>query len=58
MSYVVGWLVLVGEIATAAGCAMNNSQTIGALIQLSYPDFELTVSLLLLNPRHSCFLRY
>lgn len=45
LSYAIGWVIFFGEIATSAGCAMNNAQIIGSLIQLSHPEFELTVSL-------------
>ncbi|KAF9641141.1 hypothetical protein BFW01_g500 [Lasiodiplodia theobromae] len=42
LSYAIGWVIFFGEIATSAGCAMNNAQIIGSLIQLSHPEFELT----------------
>ncbi|CAI6095888.1 unnamed protein product [Clonostachys chloroleuca] len=42
LSYLVGWLVLFGDLASSASCAMNNAQTIGAIIQLIHPEFQLT----------------
>ncbi|EXL47806.1 hypothetical protein FOCG_10328 [Fusarium oxysporum f. sp. radicis-lycopersici 26381] len=40
LSYLVGWVVLIGEITTAAGCSMNSAQITAAIIELHYPDFH------------------
>ncbi|RKL12983.1 hypothetical protein BFJ68_g7365 [Fusarium oxysporum] len=40
LSYLVGWVVLLGEIATAAGCAMNSAQITAAIIELHHPGFH------------------
>ncbi|KAL4993949.1 amino acid permease-domain-containing protein [Aspergillus recurvatus] len=42
LSYCTGWVVLMGEIGTAAGIVMNSAQIIGGVVQLSQPHFELT----------------
>ncbi|KAF7627907.1 amino acid/polyamine transporter I [Aspergillus flavus] len=42
LSYCTGWVVLMGEIGTAAGIVMNSAQIIGGVVQLSQPRFELT----------------
>ncbi|KAJ4160082.1 hypothetical protein NW754_003206 [Fusarium falciforme] len=39
LSYLTGWFVLLGEIATSAGCAMNNASILGSLVQLGYPSY-------------------
>ncbi|KAI8260518.1 hypothetical protein K4K58_001927 [Colletotrichum sp. SAR11_239] len=41
LSYLIGWVVLLGEIATSAGCSMNSALVVGGLIQLTRSDFQL-----------------
>ncbi|KAJ3459967.1 hypothetical protein MRS44_010834 [Fusarium solani] len=42
LSYLVGWLVLVGDLAASSSCAMNNAQMISAIVQLTHPEFQMT----------------
>ncbi|KAH0438386.1 hypothetical protein CcaCcLH18_03373 [Colletotrichum camelliae] len=41
LSYLIGWVVLLGKIATSAGCSMNSALVVGGLVQLTHPDFQL-----------------
>ncbi|KAF2835840.1 amino acid transporter [Patellaria atrata CBS 101060] len=57
LSYLVGWAVLVGEISTAASCALNSANIIQAFVEVTHPDYEwkpwltwLTYSVLLVGP--------
>lgn len=40
LSYVVGWAVLVGEISTGAGCAVNSAGIVASFVEVTHPDFE------------------
>ncbi|KAJ5995910.1 hypothetical protein N7481_002887 [Penicillium waksmanii] len=42
LSYAIGWVIFLGEIATAASCTMNSAQVCIGIIQISYPDWEAT----------------
>ncbi|CAG9978447.1 unnamed protein product [Clonostachys byssicola] len=42
LSYIIGWIVFLAEVATSAGCAMNNAQLIGGLVNLTHPDYAIT----------------
>ncbi|PWY85793.1 hypothetical protein BO94DRAFT_518263 [Aspergillus sclerotioniger CBS 115572] len=39
LSYLIGWIVYLGEIATSAGCAMNSAQIVTAVVQLHYHNY-------------------
>lgn len=45
----IGWIVLLGEIATSAGCVMNNAQIIVGIVQLDHPDFVVEVCVLFIT---------
>ncbi|PYI03581.1 amino acid transporter, partial [Aspergillus sclerotiicarbonarius CBS 121057] len=42
LSYLIGWMVYLGEIAASAGCAMNSAQIITAVVQLHDPSYVPT----------------
>ncbi|RSM12165.1 hypothetical protein CEP52_002602 [Fusarium oligoseptatum] len=39
LSYLVGWVVLLGEIATVCGCSMNSAQIIASVVSIHQPTF-------------------
>ncbi|KAL6362466.1 hypothetical protein LRP88_03748 [Fusarium phalaenopsidis] len=39
LSYLVGWVVLLGEIATVCGCSMNSAQIIASVVSIHNPTF-------------------
>lgn len=43
LSYVVGYCVLVGEVAVAAGCALNSADILATFVELTHPDIEWKV---------------
>ncbi|KAI9038073.1 uncharacterized protein KD926_011311 [Aspergillus affinis] len=38
--YLIGWIIFMGETATAASCTMNSVQVIVGMVQITYPDWE------------------
>ncbi|CAI6099914.1 unnamed protein product [Clonostachys chloroleuca] len=46
LSYIIGWIVFLAEVATSAGCAMNNAQLVGGLVNLTHPDFAITKAMI------------
>lgn len=46
LSYLVGWAVIVGEISTGSSCALNSAQIIASFVEVTHPDFEWHVSII------------
>ncbi|RFU26384.1 hypothetical protein B7463_g9958, partial [Scytalidium lignicola] len=40
LSYTVGWCILVGEVSTSAGCALNSAQIVGTFVGIVHPNVE------------------
>lgn len=40
LSYLVGWMVMVGEISTGSSCALNSAQLVASFVQITYPDLR------------------
>lgn len=45
LAYIIGWAVILSEIATASSCALNSAQLIAAFIEITHPSIMWHVRL-------------